>query len=124
MTCTPSTQHWYVILLIKEGTAYKSETPTSNLPLRIISGYCADPLFSSTEQLRKAHARTPVHLHDKVCLTDSGSIVVPDERQICRDIVGEAHKPASCGHGGIRATTDRHEPFYFHILLLLLGSRG
>jgi hypothetical protein len=40
-------------------------------------------------------------------------IIVPDDEQLRRDIVAEAHNPASCGHGGVKATTDRLRPHYF-----------
>ena len=45
---------------------------------RIIEGYDADPLFASTEAVRKAYAKTDVRLtHKGVWMTASGALVVP-----------------------------------------------
>lgn len=88
-------------------------SPTTNLLSRIIKGYASDPLFQSKELLTKVYSQNPVHMHNQLWMTRFGALVVPDDEQLRRDIVAEAHNPASCGHGGVKATTDRLGPHYF-----------
>lgn len=42
-----------------------------------------------------------------------GAIIIPNDQDLCRDIVAEAHRPALRGHGGVRTTTNRPKPFHF-----------
>jgi hypothetical protein len=88
-------------------------SPTTNLLSRIIKGYASDPLFQSKELLTKVYSQNPVHMHNHLWMTWFGALVVPDDEQLRRDIVAEAHNPASCGHGGVKATTDCLRPHYF-----------
>jgi hypothetical protein len=81
---------------------------------RIIEGYDADPLFASTEAVRKAYAKADVRLtHKGVWMTASGALVVPANEALRRDIVYQAHNPAACGHGGYHATLHRLKPVYY-----------
>jgi hypothetical protein len=63
--------------------------------------------------LTKVQSQHPVHMHNQLYMTRSGALVVPDNEQLRRDIAAEAHNPAFCGHGGVKATTDRLRPDYF-----------
>lgn len=56
--------------------------------------------------LKGIYHRTAAHKHDRVWVTDAGTIIVPADEHLRLDIVAEAHQPAVFGHGGVRATTD------------------
>jgi hypothetical protein len=78
-------------------------SPTTNLLSSVINGHAIDPLCQSKELLIKVYSRNPVHMPNQLWMTRSSALVVPDDEQLRRDIVAEAHNPASC----VKATTDR-----------------
>jgi hypothetical protein len=52
-------------------------------------------------------------MHNQLWMARSAALVVPDDEQLRWDIVAEAHNPASCGDGDVKATTNRLRPHYF-----------
>ena len=72
------------------------ETTPSGLLSRIITGYDADPLFASTAAVQHAYANHPAILtHKSLWMTESGAVVIPYDPALRRDIVFQAHNPAT-----------------------------